>query len=171
MRANERPEVPHFHNDEHLFRRVPLFIWDDAADELGVEAIELPDISVGRSKFGHAEWVRFDVVNNKHYEEWAVIGVKVSEIPIAIWRDGYPKFWFKPCHVPLERDYPHSEIRAFDEIGKHVQIADLLPEDIHLEWRERLLRKMKTIIKPYEIVAVRQNPPISHLIEQHHVIS
>jgi hypothetical protein len=75
-----------------------------------------------------------------------------------------------PFHAPLEKDYPHSEIRAFDEDGIHVQVADLLPDDIHLEWREHMLRKIKPIIKPYQRVQVRQNPPVSHIVEPHTVL-
>lgn len=55
MRRKGRPEVPHFSPEEYLFRRVPTHIWDDPAEELGVEAIELPHVSVGRSKYGHAD--------------------------------------------------------------------------------------------------------------------
>jgi len=60
MRANGRPVDPHFHQVECLFRRVPTAIWDDPADELGLDAVQLPDVSVERSKNAHAEWARFD---------------------------------------------------------------------------------------------------------------
>jgi len=55
MRANGRPEDPYFVAEEFLFRRIPTQIWDDPTEDLGIEAIELPDVSVGRSKYGHAE--------------------------------------------------------------------------------------------------------------------
>jgi hypothetical protein len=166
MRANGRPEDPHFVADEYLFRRIPTQIWDDPAEDLGIEAIELPDISVGRSKYGHAEWVRFDVINGRHYEDWAVIGVQVGDIPPELWQEGVFHFEFRACHAPGEYDYPHSEIRAFEDNG-HINLASMLPEDIHLKWRERLLRKMTTILKPYQRVRVRQQPPVSHKLEPH----
>jgi hypothetical protein len=161
MRSNGRPEDPHFHPDEYLFRRVPTEIWDDPGDYLGVEAVQLPDISVGRSKYGHAEWVRFDTVNGQFYEEWGIVGVQVKDVPPKMWRDGYPRFAFRARHLPDERNYPHSEIRAYDD-EKHVDMIDLFPEDVHLEWRERLLRKVQTIIKPHQKVVVRDRPPASH---------
>ena len=86
MRTNKRPPDPYFHPDERLFRRVPLLIWDDPADRPGPEAVELPDMSVGRSKYGHAEWVRFDVVNNRYFEEWVVLAVRVDDIPPQFWQ-------------------------------------------------------------------------------------
>jgi hypothetical protein len=170
MRANQRHEDPHFHPDEYLFRRVPIALWDDPADRLEVDAVELPDISVGRSKYGHAEWVRFDVVNGRFYEDWGVVGVQVRHVPPKLWRDGFPKFVFRVRHDPDDRDYPHSEIRAFDN-DKHVNMVDNLPEDIHLQWRERLLRVIQTIIKPYQRVKVREVGPVSHKLEPHTVIS
>ena len=166
MRANGRPEDPHFGADEYLFRRVPTYIWDNPADDFGIEAVELPDISVSRSKYAHAEWVRFDVVNGHHFETWGVIGVQVGDIPHELWRDGVFHFEFRACHAPHKNDYPHSEIRAFENT-QHVDLLARLPEDIDLKWRERLLRKTKTIIKPHQKVRVRQQPPISHKLEPH----
>ena len=171
MQANKRPANQIFHHDEFLFRRVPTWIWDDPAEELGLEAIELPDISVARSKFGHAEWARFDVINFCHYEDWAVVGVIVERVPPAIWREGFPRFVFEPRHVPLDRDYSHSEIQAFDESGGHVKVIDSLPDDIHLEWRYKLLREIETIIKPFQRVLVRETPPTTHKLEPHTVIA
>ena len=85
-------------------------------------------------------------------------------------RTSTTRFLFKTCHVPIDRDYPHSEIQAFDVAGQHVNIVDLLPEDIHLEWREKLLREIEAIIKPFQKVLVRDDPPATHKLEPHKVI-
>jgi hypothetical protein len=164
MRADGRHLDPHFHQDEWLFRRVPTTIWDDPADELEVDAVELPDMSVGRSKHGHPEWTRFDVINNRHFEDWGIVGFQVGEIPPELWKEGVLHFEFLPHHAPLEKDYPHSEVRAF-ESGTHIDLEGNLPEDIHLKFRERLLRKTKTLIRPYQRVNIRQRPPASHHLE------
>jgi len=164
MRTDCRPVDPHFHPEEFLFRRVPTWMWDHQGDELGVDAVQLPDISVGRSKHAHPEWVRFDVVNGTFFEDWGVVGVQVQDIPPEMWRDGVFRFTFRACHAPLERDYPHSEIRAFED-GVHVNASARMPEDIHLIWRERLLRRLRTIIKPHQKVVIRQTPPVSHKLE------
>ncbi len=170
MKTNGRPREPRFDPAEHLFRRVPLSIWDDPTERPGPEAVELPDMSVGRSKFGHAEWVRFDVVNGQHYEDWGILGVLVSDIPPRFWDLGVFQYTFVPCHDPEERDYPHSEVRAYNN-GVHIRLADALPEDIHLKWRVALLREMDPIIKPRQKVPTREQPPRSHLLEAHTVAS
>lgn len=169
MCANERPNDPHFHQEEYLFRRVPTLIWEDPASDFDVDAVELPDLSVGRSKHGHAEWVRFDVINHRFYEDWGVVAVQVQDIPPMLWKDGVA-FAFRVQHSPLELDYPHSEICAF-EGERHLQEPGAIPPGIDLEWRERLLRRLHKIIKPYQRVVVRERAPISHKLEPHIVCS
>ncbi len=170
MRTNGRNSDPYFHPDEFLFRRVPIRIWDDPSDRPGPEAIELPDISVGRSKYAHAEWVRFDVANNHHFEDWGVLAVQVRDIPPQFWTLGIYQFTFEPYHDPLEKDYAHSEIRAFSN-GIPVRLNEELPEDLHLKWRLALLKVMEAVIKPNQLVSVRENPPVSYKLEPHRVES
>ena len=164
MKANERHPEKHFPPDEHLFRRVPLSQWDDPLAWPGADAVKLPDMSVGRSKFAHPEWLRFDVVKNQHYEEWGILGVKVEDIPPEFWDLAVYLFTFEPQHDPQPNDYPHSEVRAFNN-SLHVRLDDVLPEEIHLKWRLALLKKMRAIIKPYQIVPTRQLAPVSHRLE------
>jgi len=64
---------------------VPLVLWPSADDPVEVDAVQLPDMSVGRSRFGHPEWVRFDVGNNVHFEDWGVIGFRVRSIHPRLW--------------------------------------------------------------------------------------
>jgi hypothetical protein len=164
MRANGRPKDPHFHRDEYLFRRVPTQIWDDPSSELGVEAVALPDLSVGRSKYSHAEWVRFDTDHNHFYASWAVVGIQVDSVPAEIWKEGVFHFTFRVIHDPDDKNYPHSVVSAFEN-DKHINLLDNLPEDLHLKWREKVLRRTETIIKPFQKVRVRQQPPTSHKLE------
>ncbi len=174
MRSNGRHLAPHFEKDEYLFRRVPLDYWDAPCDvrNLDVDAVQMPDLSVGRSKFGHAEWVRFDVFNNHFFEDWGILGFEVQNVPTEQRKGGVDLFTFDVVHMPEDMDYPHSEIQAFKN-GAHIdqQRTDELPEDIHLLWRERLLRKAVAIIKPGVNVLIRQTPPTSHKLEPHQVIS
>ncbi len=51
-RAERDGEYPHFAPEEYLFRRVPFVLWPSADDPLEVDAIELPDMFVGRSRMG-----------------------------------------------------------------------------------------------------------------------
>ena len=164
MRTNERHPDKHFPPDEFLFRRVPLSQWDEPDARPGPDAVRLPDLSVGRSKYAHPEWLRFDVVKNQHYEEWGVLGVKVEDIPPAFWDLAVYLYTFETHHDPQANDYPHSEVRVFSN-ASHVQLDDVLHEEIHLKWRLVLLKKMRAIIKPYQLVPTRQNPPASHKLE------
>jgi hypothetical protein len=168
MRRDNRHLVPHFNKEEYLFRRVPLDYWDEPCDVRGldVDAVQMPDVSVGRSQFGHPEWVRFDVFNNRFYEEWGILGFQVRHIPGEHHKDGTDLFTFKPVHQPDEMDYPHSETQA-SKNGVHIteQDADELPEDVHLAWREKLLRKAETIIKPRQKVEIRDKLPASYKLE------
>lgn len=164
MRTNERHPDKHFPPDEHLFRRVPLSLWQDRDERPGPDAVKLPDLSVGRSKYAHAEWLRFDAVKNQHYEEWGILGVKVEDIPPEFWDLAVDNYTFETRHDPQVNDYPHCEVRVFRN-GAHVNLDDVLPEAIHLKWRLALLKKMRAIIEPYQVVPTRQNPPLSHKLE------
>jgi hypothetical protein len=137
-------------------------VWDDASEPLEVNAVELPDLSVGRSKHGHPEWLRID--NGELRDGWGVIGVKVCDVPPERWLDGVFKFTFVTVHVPSDLNYPHSEVQAFQG-DKHLNLLELLPELVHLEWREHLLREIEVFLKPHEPAIIRQDAPNSHVPE------
>jgi hypothetical protein len=62
-------------------------------------------------------------------------------------------FTFSPEHVPLKKNYPHSEIWVFRDhvhICKKDKNVDLLDPEFHLRWRERLSMLAHVIIQPTE---------------------
>ena len=136
-REDDEAEYPHFVPDEVLYRRVPLILWASKNHDVELDAIELPDMSVARSRFGHPEWVRFDVVNNYHFEEWGVIGFEVRSIHPRLWVNGTDEFTFAPAHDPLDLDYPHTEVRVYLN-GAQVHLAEVIPHHVQLKWRELL---------------------------------
>jgi hypothetical protein len=80
--------------------------------------------------------------------------------------EGGPVFLYRIVHVPLENDYPHSEIQAFaDDV--HLNTDELLSEAQHLEWRANLLQACQTIIRPHEERSIRPDPPQSFHLEPH----
>ncbi len=160
-REDGEAEYPHFVADEVLYRRVPLILWPSKDDDIELDAIELPDMSVGRSKFGHPEWVRFDVVNNYHFEEWGVIGFEVRAIHPRFWVNGTDEFTFRPAHDPLDLDYPHAEVRVYLN-ARRVAVADAIPHHVQLKWRELLFREIWRVLRPYQEAAIRQQRPKSH---------
>jgi hypothetical protein len=159
MRKDDRHEDPHFTPGEYLYRRVPLESWEEG-EEVDVDAIELPDMSVLRSKYGHPEWARLE---SDDYAEWGVIGFMVGDIPPELLHSGVFQFVFKPRHDPLKKNYPHTEVRAYEVIDRQeVHIngkTRLMDPDVHLRWRERLLQKIKEFIQPHEECEVRQVAP------------
>jgi hypothetical protein len=161
MYQRDQHLVPHFPPDEYLYRRVPHELWSPQADgsPIDVDAIEMPDMSVGRSRFAHPEWLRLAA----GCEDWAVIGFQVCRIPAERWIDGL-RYSFRAQHVPDRKNYPHSEVWAFeDKTGVHVDGKTvLLPERIHLEWRERLLRAVEVFLKSREPAGIREHSPASH---------
>jgi hypothetical protein len=168
MRRNGRHVVPHFHPDEYLYRRIPLDSWPDASVSLEVDAVNLPDLSVGRSQFGHPEWLRVDMQIDgsgqkyeKFFDGWGVIGFQVSKIPPTGWENGVPRFTFKVFHAPEDHNYPHSEVRCF-EGSTHIKPPQELPDEMHIWWREMLLRAIDVFLKPNQPATFRQTAPASH---------
>jgi len=159
MRRNNRHVDPHFYQDEFLYRRIPLALWENAADPVEVNAIKLPDISVGRSKYGHPEWLRLD--KERYFEGWGVIGFQIQDIPAERWHEGVFHFTFTTFHDPADWNYPHAEVRAFENNAR-IDLEEKLPEDVHLKWRELLLRETKIFLKPHQSAKIRTIPPVSH---------
>lgn len=161
MLQSGRPSVPRFDPEEYLYRRIPPELWDESSPGLPIDlhAIALPDMSVGRSQFAHPEWLRLA----SGCSDWGVVGFRVRSVPPERWIDGIA-YEFSPEHAPERRNYPHSEVRAYERSsGNHVDGKSLmLPPRVHLEWRERLLRAVQVFLKNREPAAIRQYAPKSH---------
>jgi hypothetical protein len=144
MKRNGRPRIKDFDPGEYLYRRVKPEDWADG--DVDIEAIELPDMSVNRSSLGPPEWLR---LAEERFETWAVIGFKVGEIPTNLMHLGVDIYTFAPQHIPLEDNYPHSEVRCYCN-GNHINAKRNLDKALHQRWRERLLFNIRTFIRPYE---------------------
>ena len=157
MKAHGRPLDDHFLPAEQLFRRVPPDLWDDGAEDFDIEAIELPDMSVVRGKYGQPEWARFD---RGDYTDWGVIGFAVRHIPSLLTHLGVFAWTFSPHHDPERNNYAHSEIRAFEN-GRHIdmKLSERIDPILHLRWREQLLRNLGKVIRPHEDVQFREHAP------------
>ena len=112
MRTQGRAADQEFSPDEYLYRRVPLIHWEEWDDFIELDAIELPDMSVMRSKYAHPEWARFEG-DDYEYHDWGVIGFRVGDIPTPLQHLGVFLCTFRAEHVPLKRNFPHSEVRAY----------------------------------------------------------
>jgi len=158
MLTRDREADQKFDPGEYLFRRVPLEHWEKPDDNVELDAIELPDMSVMRSRYAHPEWARFEGDEYKYYN-WGVIGFRrIKDIPSPLRHLGVFECVFRAVHVPLKRNYPHSEVRAYEN-DVHIAMASTLDFDLHLRWRELLARHLRKFIAPGDIVEVRQEIP------------
>ncbi len=143
MRQSGRPPDPRFDAEERLFRR---FRPEDLEGRtVAVDAIELPDMSVKREKYGPPNWLLLD----EAFETWGVASFMVRDIPAELTHLGTIEYTFGVEHCPTRNNYTHSEVRAYKD-GEHIDLkrkADLDPEP-HLRWRQRLQWKIRIAIQP-----------------------
>jgi hypothetical protein len=151
MMTLEKPHIHHFDGDEQLYYR---FHYDHLEDGgVSAEAFRLPNMSVNRSTLGPPSWTK--VSEDDEYVLWGVACFRVKEIPTGVEMQhlGVMVFTFRPEHVPLKKNYPHSEIWVFRD-GLHIcrknKNVDLLAPEFHLRWRERLSQLGEVIIQPTE---------------------
>ena len=128
MTTRGRSEDPHFADDEHLYRRFHPDQLDGG--EIAIDAVELPDMSVNRSKYGPPEWVILD----EGFETWGVLAFRVRDIPPdrEMWHQGVIAYTLTPRHMPLRNNYPHSEVWVFRDDIRLVRGDRANPGNLHL---------------------------------------
>jgi len=153
MMTRGRPAVQGFTDDEFLYRRFHPDHLD--GNEIAIEAVELPDMSVNRSRFGPPGWLLLE----EDYEDWGVLAFRVRDIPPKreVWHEGVVAYALEPRHVPLRNNYPHSEIwilrdgiRIVRKDGANPGNLHLLDPDFHLRWRECIVLASHIVIRPGE---------------------
>ena len=77
MYTKERKPHRSFSHNETLYRRVSNYIWGD--DDIELDSIQFPDMSVTRSRFGLPASARWEGLT---YLAWGVLGFKVTEITV-----------------------------------------------------------------------------------------
>lgn len=153
MWTKGKPAVPRFEPDELLYRRVPpdSKYYDFAIGECTIDAVELPDMSVNRGSLGPKEWLLLD------YPHAGVASFRVDEIPHPILHNGIRWYSFFPVHRPEKKNWPHSQVEAYEsdqrisrhEDGIHVDGKFIKIDDReHYRWRYQLRCKLKMEITP-----------------------
>lgn len=146
-RGTRRPDQQ-FDENELLYRRVPPSAWG-SNDEIDVAAVPLPDISTMRQKFTlDPQWVLIDTVGGYDFREWGIVSVPVGGIPRIAHEAGASTCTFSAVHMPEDDNYPHTEIQAFDAAGAHLTDQATIPPELHLNFRERLLWKVRVVRRP-----------------------
>lgn len=153
MLQREREADPIFESDELLYRRVQPDDWD--VEGVNLDALEFPDMSVQRQKYGPPNSARWERGN---YVEWGIIGFKVGDIPTDIPFQGSVIHKMKPIHTPHKKNYPHAEVQVFESkwdqqsVEMHIDKKTMagVPLEAQQEWRELLRRKCQIILQPGE---------------------
>ena len=146
MKRNGRPKVKEFDGEEYLYRRVMPEQWVES--QVDIDAIELPDMSVNRDFRDPEKWPpHWVLLEEERCKDWAVVGFKVKDIPTDMPHLGIDMYTFDPTHVPQDRNYMHSEVWCYQN-GGHIDAKKNLDHDLHQRWREKLLWKIKTFVRP-----------------------
>ena len=126
-------------------------------DDIELDCIEFPDMSVNRGKYGARDSVRWE---RGQLQDWGVIGFQVQQIPGRLPFRGAFVYAMRPIHPPLKRNYPHSEVQVFESPWdgsapeRHIdkQAMPGVTLEAELEWRELLRRKCRIFLRPGELV-------------------
>lgn len=141
MLTGERVADQDFPDNEILYRRFSSKHLMPGP-KVNLAAIDLPDMSVNRSKGGGT--LEHVLVGNEAY---GVFGFFVGDIPSESFHNGR-RHSFKPVHVPHRKNYFHSEIQCFDFEGVHIIASEAIPQQILFRWRYQLREKTKVLRTP-----------------------
>ena len=111
MQINGRMPDPVFEPDERLYIRFNII----SLGKVDVSCIRCPSQSVNRSKYSEPHWVLISV--NNLFDDWGYGYFKVNDVPQILESPGGSKFYQNVEHVPLEHNYPHSEVRSYKDSG------------------------------------------------------
>lgn len=141
MLTGTRAPDPHFLKGELLFRRfLPQHLMP--GKKVSPAAIDLPDMSVNRSKNGG----RLEYVLVGH-EDFGVISFVVDDIPPQMLHEGCC-YSFRPVHAPEKKNYYHAEIQCFDFVGEHISAKARIPRRLLLRWRLQLHSRVRVDKEP-----------------------
>ena len=149
MRREGRSIDHEFPDAEVLYRRFPKAHLSPGA-KIPIYAVELPDVSVNRSKYGgKMEYVLYDVVHGKYRSEFGVVSFKAGQIPHPGTISTGTCISIRLKHVPEELNYYHAEIQAHDRNRGHLKAFDDADERWIAAWRIGM-RKILTLVKAPE---------------------
>jgi hypothetical protein len=141
--ARDASTDQHFAPEEELYRRFPPGLWDGV--ELRMDAIQMPDMSVNRSKYS----VPRDAVDDEEFAGWGVASFMVKDIPPEFVDAGVHRWSFRPVHDPRrfkhKLNYAHTEVRGY---LNQTHFQGIFPPHIHLRFRRRLLQRTRVRIRP-----------------------
>lgn len=149
MHWNGRPVDHEFPDTEILFRRFPKEHLGHGS-KIPIYAVELPDVSVNRSKHGgRMEYVLYDVVHGKYRSHFGVVSFPAGMIPQPKAAPNSRGIEILLRHVPEDLNYFHAEIQAHDSERGHLKAFDDMDENWIAAWRVGM-RRILTLVKTPE---------------------
>ena len=149
MHRNGRPVDHDFPDSEVLYRRFPKEHLGHGT-KIPIYAVELPDVSVNRSKHGgKIEYVLYDVVHGKYRNNFGVVSFQAGKIPQTRMLPTASAIEIHLRHVPEDLNYYHAEIQAHDHDRGHLKTFDDGDENWIAAWRIGM-RKILTLVKKPE---------------------
>lgn len=149
MHRNGRPADHDFPDSEVLYRRFPREHLGRGT-KIPIYAVELPDVSVNRSKHGgKMEYVLYDVVHGKYRSQFGVVSFQAGKIPQPKTLPTASAIEIHLRHVPEDLNYYHAEIQAHDNERGHLKTFTDADENWIAAWRVEM-RKILTLVKKPE---------------------
>lgn len=122
MFRNGRAEDQNFGKDELLYRR---FLSEHLVNGKVLDAcFRFPRPSVNRSKYSEPEDALFS--EDGSLDRFGVLEFRVDIVSVRLTDDSGTAFVFFPCHVPLDRNFSHSEIWCEHEQTRGQQVTPSL---------------------------------------------
>ena len=102
------------------------------------QGFRFPNFSCNREKYGELEDVLFPV-----YLDWGVATYQFRQVPSTLLSgDQKRTFDIRVKHDPLEHNYPHCEVRAFEDRVK----LDNVPKAVKKQFRQKM-SEMASVFK------------------------
>jgi hypothetical protein len=156
LKSAGRTPQPFNDPNEDLYRRVPPISFE-CGEDLDIDAIKLPDISVSRASCCESPAdVLFDPEGR--FDDWGAYAVPVGGVPSKMAFRGTYDYKIETVHCPTKsgNNYAHSEIRAHESRngGPYVHVGTammkMIDPEFHLVFRQKLLEKLRVAIQPGE---------------------
>jgi len=151
MRPRGREPDPTFAPSELLYMRVRR-CHVEGARLTDVSAIRFPDQSVNRSKYSKASDVLIPDPNHERSSRWihlGVLGFPVEAVPACLTTNGHVVCDLRVEHDPLERNYAHSEIRAYRD-GTRIREKKGIGRAHRKRYRLAIMEEARVVIDPLE---------------------
>lgn len=148
MHRNGRLVDDEFLESETLYRRFPPQHYRHDM-KVPIYAVELPDVSVNRSKHGGKMiYVLYDVINGRYLDHFGIVSFTAGNVPQPGKSKSERRIDIRIRHVPEELNFFHAEIQAHDAERGHLTSIEEEDEAWIAAWRISMRRAMTVVREP-----------------------